>query len=349
MNKVIIYAAVNTKIRALEKNFLKREDYLNILRKKSVFDVARYLKENTFYSKLLDEIRIDENISRRDLEYVLKKNMIDNMDKLIYYFRDDYKEFIRFLYMKYEIEDLKILARSIFNGIELESLEKPFSFLGKYSKVNPERIFKSKSIQELIYSLEGSVFFEMLNPLLAHKIENLFEFEMALDMGYFNIIQSRKLKISPKDMKILKKWEGMVADLYNIQWIYRGKKFYNLLPEELLNYSVNFGDKLSFRERKMMCYTKNLDELYQIITNTIYGFLFKKEEMSRDIYMERRINRFMYYKLKALDRQFPLSIIQTIDFVWSFEFEIRDIISILEAKRYGIPIEESRKFLVKVA
>mgnify|MGYP000170853847 CR=1 FL=1 len=349
MNKVIIYAAVNTKIRALEKNFLKREDYLNMLRKKSVFDVARYLKENTSYSKLLGEIRIDENISRRDLEYVLKKNMIDNMDKLIYYFRDDYKEFIRFLYMKYEIEDLKVLARSIFNGIELESLEKPFSFLGKYSKVDPERIFKSKSIQELIYSLEGSVFFEMLNPLLAHKIENLFEFEMALDMGYFNIIQSRKLKISPKDMKILKKWEGMVADLYNIQWIYRGKKFYNLLPEELLNYSVNFGDKLSFKERKMMCYTKNLDELYQIITNTIYGFLFKKEEMSRDIYMERRINRFVYYKLKALDRQFPLSIIQTIDFVWSFEFEIRDIISILEAKRYDLPIEESRKFLVKVA
>ena len=65
--------------------------------------------------------------------------------------------------------------------------------------------------------------------------------------------------------------------------------------------------------------------------------------------MERRINRFMYYKLKALDRQFPLSIIQTIDFVWSFEFEIRDIISILEAKRYDIPTEEARKFLVKVA
>jgi len=68
---------------------------------------------------------------------------------------------------------------------------------------------------------------------------------------------------------------------------------------------------------------KNLEELYKMITNTIYGFLFKKEEISRDIYMERRINRFVYYKLNALDRQFSLSIIQTIDFVWSFEFEIR--------------------------
>ena len=348
MDKVIIYAAVNTKIRALEKDFLKREDYLNMIQKKSVVDVARYLKENTSYGKLLREINID-NISRRYLEDILKNNMIKSMDKLIYYFRDDYKELIRSLYIKYEIEDLKILSRSIFNGKDLETIEKPLSFLGKYSRVDPKILFKSKTNRDLIYSLKGSEFYEFLIPLVNGKRENRFRFEMALDMGYFSIIQSRKLKISREDRKILKKWEGLLADLYNIQWVYRGKKFYSLSPEELLNYTINFGDKLTFRERKAMCYAKNLEELYKMITNTIYGFLFKKEEISRDIYMERRINRFMYYKLKALDRQFSLSIIQTIDFVWSFEFEIRDIISILEAIRYDIPSEEARKFLVKVA
>jgi len=348
MDKVTIYAAVNSKIRILEKDFLKREDYLNMLQKKSVADVAHYLKENTSYGKLLGEIHIG-NISRRDLEDILKRNMIKNMDKLIHYFRDDYKELICFLYMKYEIEDLKVLARSIFNGKEPETIEKPLSFLGKYSRVDPKKPFKSTTIKDLIYSLEASEFFEILKPLLDSKIENLFRFEMALDMGYFSIIQSRKLKISQEDRKMLKKWEGIVADLYNIQWIYRGKKFYSLLPEELLNYTINFGDKLSFKERKAMCYTKNLEELYKMITNTIYGFLFKKEEIYRDIYMERRINRFMYYKLKALDRQFSLSIIQTIGYVWSYEFEIRDIISTIEGIRYDTPPEEARKFLVKVA
>ena len=348
MDKVITYAAVNAKIRALEKDFLKRDDYLNMIQKKSVVDVARYLKDNTSYGKLLREINID-NISRRDLEDILKNNMIKNMDKLVYYFRDDYKEFIRSLYIKYEIEDLKILSRSIFNGKELETIEKPLSFLGKYSRVSPKSLFKSGTIRDLIYSLEGSEFFEFLIPLVDGRRENLFRFEMTLDMGYFSIIQSRKLKISREDRKILKKWEGLLADLYNIQWVYRGKKFYSLSPEELLNYTINFGDKLTFRERKAMCYAKNLEELYKMIANTIYGFLFKKEEMYRDIYMERRINRFIYYKLKALDRQFSLSIIQTIDFVWSFEFEIRDIISILEAIRYDTPSEEARKFLVKVA
>jgi len=348
MDKVITYATVNTKIRALEKDFLNREDYLNMIQKKSVVDVARYLKENISYGKLLGEIHL-ETVSRRDLEDILKRNMIKNMDKLVHYFRDDYKDLIRSLYIKYEIEDLKALARSIFNGKKPETIEKSLYFLGKYSQVNPKRLFKSRTIRDLIYSLEGSEFFEFLIPLVDGRRENLFRFEMALDMGYFNIIQSRRLNISGEDRKILKKWEGMVADLYNIQWVYRGKKFYSLSPEELLNYTISYGDKLTFKERKAMCYAKNLEELYKMITNTIYGFLFKKEEISRDIYMERRINRFMYYKLKALDRQFSLSIIQTIDFVWSFEFEIKDIISILEAIRYDIPPEEARKFLVKVA
>jgi len=172
---------------------------------------------------------------------------------------------------------------------------------------------------------------------------------MALDMGYFNIIQSRRLKISGEDRKMLKKWEGMVADLYNIQWIYRGKKFYHLSPEELLNYTINFGDRLTFADRQGMCYTKNLEELYRMTINTVYGFLFKKEEISRDIYMERRINRFIYYKLMAMTHKFTMSIIQTIGYVWSLEFEIRDIISIIESIRYDLPPEEARKFLVKAA
>ena len=98
-----------------------------------------------------------------------------------------------------------------------------------------------------------------------------------------------------------------------------------------------------------MCYTKNLKDLYRITLNSVYGFLFKKEEISTDIYMERRINRFIYYKLRALSRKFPMSIIQTIEYVWLLEFEVRDIISTIESIRYDLPLEEARKFLVKVA
>ena len=97
MDKVITYAAVNAKIRALEKDFLKREDYLNMIQKKSVVGVARYLKDNTSYGKLLREINID-NISRRDLEDILKNNMIKNMDKFFVIISKIVNEFIHIFY-----------------------------------------------------------------------------------------------------------------------------------------------------------------------------------------------------------------------------------------------------------
>ena len=346
MDKIAIYAAVNTKIRAMEGKFLTEGDYESLLEKKSVPEIAFYLRDSTFYGQFLKDLPADK-LSRRYIEDILKRNMIINMDKLLHYFRYDYKKFISSFYLKYEIEDLKVLAREIFNNEKFDITGRPLSFLGKYSKIEPEKFLKAKTVEELIYATEGSDFFDILKPLLRTKTENLFRFEMLLDAGYFRILENKMKNVSKEDSTILKKWEGMVADLYNIQWIYRGKKFYNISPEELLNYTINFGDKLNFTKRRSMCYTKTLDELYVMAQDAGYGFLFKKEEMSRDIYMERRINRYIYYKLKKLTREYSMSIMQTINYIYSFEFEIRDIISIMESIRYSMQPDQINKFLIK--
>jgi len=47
MDRVIVYSAINTKIRILERGFLSRQDYSNMLQMTSVSQVASYLKENT--------------------------------------------------------------------------------------------------------------------------------------------------------------------------------------------------------------------------------------------------------------------------------------------------------------
>jgi len=348
MDRNIIYSAINTKIKVLEREFLKKQDYSNLLNKISVPQVADYLKNSTAYKDLLAKIQIDI-VSRRDIEDILIHNMVNNIDKLIFYFRGDYRILILSLYLKYEIEDLKILARSIFNDKKPEEIEKNLFFLGKYSHIEPEKLFQARTIRDLIYLLKGSEFYEFLIPLVDGRRENLFRFEMALDTGYFNIIQNRRLNILPIDKYLIKKWEGLMADLYNIQWIYRGKKFYQLSPEELLNYTINIGDKLSYKNRQQMCYSKTPADLNQMTLETPYNFLFKKEEISTDIYMERRINRFLFYKLKRLNRRYPLSIIQTITYIWELELEIKDIISIVESIRYQLSSEDIKKFLVKVA
>lgn len=345
MGRITAFAAVNTKIRSMMGDFLKDRHYENMLQKTNVSDIARYLKENTSYSEFLSGLYPDR-ASRRDIEEALKRNMIKNLDRLMCYFRDNNREFVRCLYLRYEIEDMKVLARVIFNGENPEHIDRPLAFIGKYSRAVPEELYKSHNLRELIYAMKGTEFFEYLEPILDGKRENLFRFEMALDMSYFDIIKRGWGKLSKSDRELLKHWEGMQADLFNIQWIYRGKKFYQLTPEELLNYTINYGDKLSFVKRKAMCYSKNLDELYDIARVAGYGFLFKTEE-TRDIYMDRRIKRYIFYQLKALARKAPMSIIQIVAYVLFLEFQIRDIISIIECTRYRMTSDETKKFLVR--
>jgi V/A-type H+-transporting ATPase subunit C len=280
------------------------------------------------------------------LENLVKQNLVKNIDKIIHYFTDDYKNFIKILYAKYEIEDLKGIARAVYNGED--GLDyKGSVFIGKYSRLDKDKIFEAKSIRDIIFALKGSEFYKFLIPLVdGNFTENMFRFEMILDMSYYTILQREWSKLSKRDIDILKQAQGTIADLLNIQWIYRGIKFYRLSPEELLNYTINIGYRLNFNLLKTLCYASSLDEFFRIIKDTRYGFMFKEDETT-DIYMERRLERHIYFELKALVRNHSLSIISAFAFIIFLEFEVRDIIAIVEAIRYNIPADQAHKYIIR--
>jgi V/A-type H+-transporting ATPase subunit C len=144
----------------------------------------------------------------------------------------------------------------------------------------------------------------------------------------------------------LEKAQGIMADLLNLQWIYRGIKFFNLSPEEILNYTIHLGYRLDKNFIKQLCYSKGLDEFYKLAAQTRYSFLFKNDETT-DIFMERRLERHMYFELKAVERNNPMTIITTFAHIIFMEIEVRDIISIIEMIRYGMPEAEAEKYLIR--
>jgi V/A-type H+-transporting ATPase subunit C len=311
----------------------------------SVPEVARYLKERSAYSEVLSAADMG-NIHRGMLEDLVKQNMVKSIDRIIHYFTGDYRNFIKTLYAKYEIEELKGIARAVYNGQEAAEYRSS-AFLGKYSRINNDKIAGARYIRDVIYALEGSEFYKYLIPLVDGNFsENLFRFEMVLDMSYYTILQKEWSKLSKRDIGILQHAQGIIADLLNIQWIYRGKKFYRLSPEELLNYTINIGYRLDFNLLKTLCYTQGLEEFFRLVKNTRYGFMFKEDETT-DIYMERRMERHVYFELKALTRSYDLSIITAFAFIIFLEYEVKDIISIVEAIRYKVPAEQAHKHVIR--
>lgn len=345
MDNVTRFAAVNAKIKAMEGKFLKDEDYMNLLRLNSVPEVAGYLKEKTAYSEVLSSVDV-ENIHRGMLENLIKQNMVKHIDRIIHYFTGNYKDFIKTLYAKYEIEELKVIARAVYNGKSASDF-RGSAFLGKYGRLNQHEIFEAKCIRDIINALADSQYYKFLKPLVdGDAAENLFRFEMVLDMFYYTILQKEWNKLSKGDRDILHRAQGIIADTLNLQWIYRGKKFYKLSSEELLNYTINIGYRLNYNFLKTLCYTSSLEEFFKLVKRTRYSFMFKEDETT-DIYMERRLERHTYFALKELERNHSLSIISAFSYIIFLEFEVKDIIAIVEAIRYKIPAEHAHKYIIR--
>lgn len=346
MGSVRRYAAINTKIKALEGRLLSKADYRNIISSKTVKEIADYLKSNTSYCFALDDIT-PEDLDIDKLEVSLKRHIVKQYEKLIHYFNNEYKKFFKILFIRYEIEDLKLYLRAITREENLENIRDFVIYSGKYSKINYEDLSNSKSLEELIYNLKETIYYNSLRAYVDEDSERrMFYMEMSLDRLYFMLLSGQIEKLSNEDRNILRELLGKNVDLLNLQWIYRGLKFYGLSPEELINYTIHSGYYLKYRQIKELCYTKNEEELIDRMIDSKYGFLFDNKD-TLEILMERRIERYLYFLFLDYKKREKMNIIEPVVFMHLMEYEMRDIISIVEAVRYGLKEEDIKKFLVR--
>ncbi|MFZ5968605.1 MAG: V-type ATPase subunit [Bacillota bacterium] len=346
MGNIKRFAAINTKIMALEGKLLSNDDFQNLLTKKSVTEVAEYLKENTAYQTMLKDIDL-RYIEADELEILFKKYIVGQLEKLIHYFTGEYRRLFRILFLRYEIEDLKVYLRTVMREGDLSKAKEFAIFPDKYASFDRERLMQSKNLEDFIENLKGTEYYQLLKPYLNEKPEKrLFYMEMVLDKQYFKMLSEQTEKLDIEDRKIMKELLGKNIDLLNLQWIYRGLRFYQLSPEELINYTLHNGYVLKYSKIKELCYSKNEEELIDKMIHSKYGFLFDNKD-TLEIFMERRIERYLYFLFLEYKRREKMNIIESSVYRHLLEFEMRDIFSIIEAIKYGLGPEESKKFLIR--
>lgn len=332
MNDIARYAAVNTKIRAMEGQFLSDEDYKILFTMDNVQDIIQYLSRTNLGGAFDSGNR--DSLHRGEAEVLLKRYGIDIIKKLIHYFRGPYGEFVEILFLRFEIKDLKLLLRAMYTDRDYIRSSSPFIYIGRYGGLDLERLIRSNSLSELFNNLEGTLYYEYLAPLkLGGEQEDIFAIEMALDHAYFSLYKRYLKPLNSDEKDAVYTLQGIRADLLNLQWIYRGKKFYHLAPELLFNYCIRFGGRLKDKFLKDLCYCSDIAELEQKAAKTRYNFLFRHDK-TRDIFMERRIFRYLYYKYREYKSKKPMDILQVVLFFDLLEFEIKDIITIMENIRY---------------
>ncbi|MGV8982753.1 V-type ATPase subunit [Clostridium sp.] len=342
MGSVVKFSAINAKVKALMGKMLKDDQYLKLLKCKDFKSTVKVLKEETIYEQLLEPYNLDK-IHRGDLEIILHKHYINIYSKFINYFNGEYRKLIKAFFVRWEIEDLKVIIRGKYLGRSYDEIALKLIARSSLNTINYDYLLALKNVEEVVEGLKGSIYYKSLKNLSKGITEKgLFRIETELDFVYFTTIRKELKHLDKENSEVVHSIIGLEADLLNLSWIYRGKTFYKIPPEELFNYTIYNGYKLSKEELRKLCYVNNIDELHSLIEKTPYAHIYEKDDPN---FIEKQRREFQKKYLKKILRENKTNIGMVMSYLMFYRIEVSDIISIIEQKRYSIAIDEGLNYV----
>lgn len=343
---VLKYSSANAKARGLLGKLLSGDDYAELLNKKSVGEIAAYLKQNTVYKSLLADV--NENLVHRgELEKLFSASLYGDFIKLSRFLGGNAKKFLDAAFLRYEVEDLKKLLRVVYTGRNSEVVRDSLVFLKNYSNLNYNKLTSSTDIPSLIGSLKKSEYYKVLSPFLNSAArQNYFDMEMSLDLHYFlRMLRLKDELLSGSDLKSVTHSLGLEIDILNILIIYRSKKLFNLPAETVIKYIIPHRYRLKKEELISLSESKDVHEFIYMVSKTRYAGIFKPEEEhlwdinSRNYMYRHNIIRLRsdYFNLGA-----------TMAYLHLKEVDIKNIITLIEGIRYKLPEQEIKSYLVGI-
>lgn len=326
---------------------LTADDYNTLIKLPYLVDVYDYLKANTYYQHFLQCID-GTDLHRSEFEVALYKLQIREIEKIMHYLQGEEKNFIKTFLVRSDIESLRLLIREISRGEPLENLAPLMIYSSKYTEIDFERLLKSKNWDEFKKNLSDTEFYRVLEIYPEVSLdEDLFPVEKSLERYYYDKLVKCAGKLDKKENKELAKTIRSGIDLLNLVWFYRGRKFYHLSRQELLAYSYRGGLRITPSVIENISGITDMEKLREVMVSfSDYAFLFNHTK-TLDLYMERRRERYLYYHYLKLLNGFEAGVGKVVGFIRLCEFEIKDITSIIEAKRYQMTPEKTYKYLIR--
>ena len=261
MKGLMSYSGIVTKIKAMQAKLLTEKDFDSIAGLGSVLEAIEYLKQKEAYEPYLNQM--DVSLYHRG-----------NVEKMLY--QSLYNDYTK----RYEVDLINYCLRIIFNHYDVPfDLSYKKDFFDKYSQISIDKLITSKNIDELVDNLKGTEYFETLNRLRESGAATLFDYDLALDIYYFQTIWKREKKIlKGKELELFTKDCGTEIDLMNMQWIYRAKKYYHMMPVEIYALTIPIHYHLRIEEFKKLVEAPSLEEFMKLVAQTKYAHHYQFED-----------------------------------------------------------------------
>ncbi len=337
MGDLIRYSALTTKIRAMRKNLISKEEYVKLAQAGNVAEVAEFLKGHKSYSVLLGN-EDSHDLRRGDIEQAISYSVYNDFERIYRFANMDQKQFLDLYFVRYEESLIKKAIRRCSDEYTPNNLYgKTEKKIDSYTKTNLKAVFEAPDILSIIEALKGSVYYELLKEISDYPNSTNVDYEMALDLYFFkNIWKKRKKYFKGSELKTLTDCIGSEIDMLNIIWIYRAKKFFKMTSSELVAMLIPINYRIKKEKMQQLIEAIDVNDLINIVQGTYYGVLFAEEGtvMFSVEKIYRNIIQKIYQKYYKLE---PYSIAVMNAYLRDRNVEMDKLTTIIECIRYGYP------------
>ncbi len=306
------YSGLTTKVRAMKGRLIKPEEYKKMVKLQSVDEFIAYLKTLGNYEEFLSS---DEQLHRGEFEKRILNVLLKDIKRLYKFANQKQRKFLNIYITKYEIMMLKKDVR------EMEP-------------------------KELLQKVSGTPYYQVLSKVYSYGQVSAYDYELALDLFFFKRIwDQRKKHFKGKELRIVMETFGTEADVLNIMWIYRAKKYYNMTPSEIYNMTIPVYYKLRKPQVLKLAGCEDLKEFRQVLEGTFYKkYIQKYDEMNND--MEKLYKEEMKKMSDRLYKDEPYSMAVLNSYLREKNAEMEKLIVILESIRYKRSPEDIEKCII---
>lgn len=327
----IKYPSINAKLKGMYAKRLKNDDLQDLAKQNNLKSAVAILKNKSSSLNVLSE-----DADREQIEKVLNGEIIYDIEKIVKYLDKNDTQIFNLLISKYEIRCIKMAIKLLYSKNEYDENIKIWTNTIFTDLKGLESI---KSIDEFFKIINNTKYKKILKKYFENKDTeySIFEIENELDKMYLKSIYN-----SAGNNKNLKKMIGAKIDFTNILWIYRMKKYYNFSEDKIEKSIIDINYALKKNQILSLVKAKNIEELNEILKKTVYSNI-----ATDDIYeLECNMKKYLHGLYIKNFKSNLLSINCIYSYLNLVELENKDIISIIEAVRYGIDKEKLLKKLI---
>jgi V/A-type H+/Na+-transporting ATPase subunit C len=327
----VMYSAVNAKVRYW-LSMLLTPDKTRFLIDGSIADVIDYIRRNEPKTVIEsdDILYIEGQVKQAVIEYI--KSGMRYITGSTYGFLQDWLK-------SYEIENLKIITRSIMGEKNID-----FLYEVRYNdRIRMETVKEINSLDMLKEFLRHTEYYRLADEAFPRiKDEgNTFYWEMELDNYYARKLKESTDRLAATDKKAVVDLVFYGLEMKRLLWLYRVRYHYNMSVAEAVTLIPNTLHVLSKTRYKRLASMHSPAEFLQAIKD--WGII--SETVETITALEQTMNKSLRDKISKYLRGSPFSFGVFLAFIMLKQLNIKTFIILLEGKRNHIDKESLERMV----